>query len=50
VAHRANPHFLGFKKSQIEALKGTEEFLKVPLRGTFKNSSGFYRSAKRCNH
>gem|GEM_PF-3188423 len=33
----------------IEALKGTEKFLKVPLRGTFKNFSGFYSSAKRCN-
>jgi len=33
----------------IEILKGTEKFLKVPLRGTFKNFSGFYNSAKRCN-
>jgi hypothetical protein len=32
----------------IEALKGTENFLKVPLRGTFKKFSGFYKSAKRC--
>ncbi len=32
----------------IEALRGTEKFLKVPLRGTFKNFSGFYDSAKRC--
>jgi len=31
----------------IEALKGTEKFLKVPLRGTFRNFSGFYSSAKR---
>jgi len=34
----------------IEALQGTEKFLKVPLRGTFKNFSGFYKSAKRCKH
>jgi hypothetical protein len=27
--------------------KGTEKFLKVPLRGTFKNFSGFYGSVKR---
>ena len=32
----------------IEALKGTEKFLKVPLRGTFKNFSGSYKGAKRC--
>jgi len=25
----------------IEDLKGIEKFLKVPLRGTFKNFSGF---------
>jgi hypothetical protein len=32
----------------VEALSSTEDFLKVPLRGTFKKSSGFYNSAKRC--
>jgi len=32
----------------IEALEGIEKFLKVPLRGTFKNFSGFYNSAKCC--
>lgn len=32
----------------IEAVMGAEEFLKVPLRGTFKNSSGFYNRAKGC--
>jgi hypothetical protein len=32
----------------IEALKDPEKFLKVPLRGTFKNFSGFYKSARRC--
>jgi len=32
----------------IVALKGTERFVKVPLRGTFTNLSGFYNSAKRC--
>jgi len=31
----------------IEALKGTKKFLKVPLRGTFKNFFGFYKNAKR---
>jgi len=31
----------------IEALKGTDKFLKVPLSGTFKNLSGFYKSAMR---
>jgi hypothetical protein len=32
----------------IEALKVTKKFLKVPLRGTFKNFFGFYKSVKRC--
>jgi hypothetical protein len=26
-----------------------DNFLKVPLRGTFKKLSGFYDSAERCN-
>jgi hypothetical protein len=30
----------------IEALKGTKKFLKVPLRGTFKNFFGFYKNAE----
>ena len=33
----------------VEGLSDTERFLKVPLRGTFKNLSGFHDSAKRCN-
>jgi len=56
VAHAARaPQLLGFGLfitstylQLIEALKGTEKFLKVPLRGTFKNFSGFHVSAKRC--
>jgi len=31
-------------------LKGTEKFLKVPLRGTFKNFYEFYGSAEPCNN
>jgi hypothetical protein len=46
--------FLFFKKAQsiikpIETLKGAEKSLKVPLRGTFKDFSGFYNSVKRCS-
>jgi hypothetical protein len=33
----------------IEALKGTDKFLKVPRSGTFKNSLGFYKNANLCN-
>jgi len=33
----------------VKALSSTENFLKVPLRDTFKKFSGFYNSAKRCN-
>jgi len=36
------------KLQPIEALKGTDKFLEVPLRGTSKNLSRFYKSAKRC--
>jgi hypothetical protein len=34
----------------VDALNGTDKFLKVPLRGTFKNLSGSYDSAKRCSY
>ena len=30
----------------IEALKDTKKFLKVPLRGTFKNFFEFYKNAE----
>jgi len=45
--------FLGFKVSfthiqPIEALKGTEKFLKVPLRGTFKNFSVPFKASIGC--
>jgi len=39
---------LPFLLQPIEALKGTDKFLEVPLRGTSKNLSRFYKSAKRC--
>jgi hypothetical protein len=42
--------FAGEKLQPIEALKGTDKFLEVPLRGTSKNLSRFYKSAKRCNN
>jgi hypothetical protein len=32
----------------IEGLSDPDNFLKVPLRGTFKKLSGFYGSARRC--
>jgi hypothetical protein len=32
----------------IQGLSGTANFLKVPLRGTFKKLAGFYGSARRC--
>jgi len=32
----------------VEGLSDTNKFLKVPLRGTFKNLFGFYGSARRC--
>jgi len=32
----------------IEGLSDTDNFLKVPLRGTFKKLSVFYGSARRC--
>jgi len=34
----------------IEGLSDPDKFLKVPLRGTFKNLSGAYISAKRCSY
>jgi hypothetical protein len=37
-----------FSLQPVEALSSPENFLKVPLRGTFKKFSGFYNSAKRC--
>jgi hypothetical protein len=35
------------KLQPIESLSGTDNFLKVPLRGTFKKLFGFYSSARR---
>jgi len=46
VAHA--PQLFGFKGDPIEALEVTKNFLKVPLRGTFKKFFGFYKNVKRC--
>ncbi len=46
VAHSTRFSMVTAIVEPIEALKGTEKFLKVPLRGTFKNFSGFYEGAK----
>jgi len=36
--------------AQLFGLSDLDNFLKVPLRGTFKKLSGLYGSARRCNY
>jgi hypothetical protein len=36
--------------AQLFGLGDPDNFLKVPLRGTFKKLSGLYGSARRCNY